>query len=524
MAADREIHDVALVGCGPVGALLANLLGRDGFRTLVLEREREVYRLPRAVHFDHEVMRIFQSIGLSGDLLPGTAPLAGCEFWNADRELLFRLGFDQGVTHQGWRQDYMFHQPDLEAALRDAAARRETVDIRLEHDVASFEEREDHVALEVRDLASNEIRAERARFLVGCDGANSFVRRQAGLPLEDFAFDEPWLVVDATITKPREELGLPGPAIQHCDPARPATFVPVAGPYIRWEFMLRPGEPSEEMLRPERVAELISAWCDPGQIEVIRSAVYHFHALVAQRWNTRRICLAGDAAHQMPPFLGQGLCTGMRDAANLAWKLGLVLRGAAPDALLASYESEREPQARGIIELAIDTGRIICTQDPAAAATRDASFLSRPERDMDAPTLPELGPGLWLAGSQAAGRPGLQARVRGPDGAPALLDDVVGPGFALLTRGPEAPALGQPARRALERCGVRLVPLGPGFDVEGAYARWLDQLGADAVLVRPDHVVFGEAAGPDAASALLEALDRALENPEIQPLGGGTNP
>lgn len=511
MSEEISPYDVAIVGYGPVGAVLANLLGRDGLRTVVFERDREIYRLPRAVHFDHEIMRIFQSIGLSEDLLPGTAPLAGCEFWNGERKVLFRFGFGQHTTHQGWRQDYMFHQPSLEAALRAAAARRSSVQTHVGWEVTRLEEREDHVALEAADLASGETRAIRARFVVGCDGANSFVRKRAGLALDDLEFDEPWLVADATIAKPRAELGLPVPAVQLCDPARPVTFVPVAGPYIRWEFMLRPGETREEMLRPEKVAELISAWTDPGEVGVIRTAVYDFHALLARQWNTRRVFLAGDSAHQMPPFLGQGMCSGIRDVANLAWKLGLVLRGAASEEILSTYAAERGPQVRAIIQVAIDMGRIICTQDAEAAAARDAGFLAQASRDTRPPELPAVGGGLLQPGSALAGKLGLQALVSGRGGSPQLLDDAVGPGFALLVRAAESPPLRPAARRLRDAIGVHVVPVSPAFDVDGAYAKWLDRNGCDAVLVRPDHLVFGAATGPGAASELLEQLGEALQ-------------
>jgi 3-(3-hydroxy-phenyl)propionate hydroxylase len=525
-----EIREVVVVGGGPVGALLAGLLGRDGLCTLLFEREREIHPLPRAVHFDHEIARILQSVGLPPDGLPDTAPIEGCEFWSAGRELLFRLPLEQGVTDQGWRRDTMFHQPALEAALRDAAARQGSVSLRLGHEVTELEEQGDHVALGVRDRASGATRRVRARFVVGCDGAGSFVRKRAGLPLDDLAFDEPWLVVDARTSKPPAELGLPVPLVQLCDPARPVTFVPVAGPWIRWEFMLLPGETREEMLRPERVAELISAWTDPRHVEVVRTAVYDFHALVAKRWGTRRIFLAGDAAHQTPPFLGQGLCAGLRDAANLAWKLRLVLRGAASEAILASYQSEREPHVRALIGVAIAMGRIICTLDPAVAATRDAQFLARSERAIPVPPLPRLGPGLFQPGSPAAGSLGLQARVRGRDGRPALLDDALGPGFALLARAPAAAADGEAAlstaaRRVLGSISGHLVAIEPAFDVDGAYAAWLDRLGCDAALVRPDHVVFGTASGPDAASALLEALGERLgASPRAAPEAGAEPP
>lgn len=509
--------DVAIVGYGPVGAVLANLLGRDGLRVRAFERDPEIYRLPRAVHFDHEVMRIFQSIGLRETDLSETAPILGYEFLSADRQTLFRFDLDASVSDQGWRPDYMFHQPDLERALRAAAADRDAVRVHLEHEVVGLEEHDDHVALEVRDLGADgggAIRTVRCRFAVGCDGGSSFVRRRAGLALDDLEFDEPWLVVDATVERPPTELGLPPVPTQLCDPARPVTFVPVAGPYVRWEFMMRPEEAApgarRAMLHPDRIEKLLAEWIDPGQVTVIRSAVYDFHALVARRWGTRRVFLAGDAAHQTPPFLGQGLCAGVRDAANLAWKLRLVVGGVAPPALLDSYQSERSPHVRELIRIAVDLGRIICTLDPEAAAKRDAAFLARDERTVPSPPLPGIGPGVRLPDGGLAGRLGLQSRVQRPGAAPCLLDDAFGPGFQLIARGPGAPELGDAARDVLARVSGFLVCIEPGLDVDGAYGAWLDRHGCDAVLVRPDHVVFGSASGTGAAALLLEELGRHL--------------
>jgi 3-(3-hydroxy-phenyl)propionate hydroxylase len=505
----QQTYDVAIIGYGPVGALLANLLARDGVRTIVLERDREIYRLPRAVHFDHEIMRIFQSIGIANRLIDDTAPLEGCEFLNADHKLLFRFDLSQETTHQGWRQDYMFHQPGLETVLRAALAEREDATVKLEHEVTEVRELDGHVEIAVQDKVSGERTTVCSRYAVGCDGANSFVRRSAGLKLDDLEFDEPWLVVDATIARPRRELGLSGPMIQFCDPSRPVTFVPVVGPHIRWEFMLRPGETKEEMLRPERVDELISKWVDPREVEVIRTAVYDFHAVVAAQWNTRRIFLAGDSAHQMPPFLGQGMCSGIRDAANLAWKLGLVLRGVAAESILATYQVEREPHVRQIVEIAIATGRIICTQDPRVAAARDADLLARLDRAPETLSMPALSKGLLQLGSDLAGKLGLQTYVCGRDGARALLDDVVGPGFVLLSK-QELDALSAPAQRVLERIRGWHVEMGADFDRDGAYRGWFDRHGCEAVLVRPDHVVFGATSGSDASSTLLEDLGRRL--------------
>lgn len=501
--------DVAIVGFGPVGALLANLLGVRGVRTAVIEREREVYRLPRAVHFDHEVMRIFQSVGLTEAALENTAPILGYEFLNAQKELLFCFDLKHGVTSQGWKADYMFHQPSLEAVLREAAAKCESVEVFLDREVESFCQEDSSVEVAMRDRHSGESDHLHARYLVGCDGANSLVRNQAGLELDDLDFDEPWLVVDAKTELASEDRGLPTSCTQLCDPARPITFIPVVGPYIRWEFMLRPEEDKQAMLDPARIDALIAEWIDPNEVEVIRAAVYDFHALVAKRWNTRRVFIAGDAAHQMPPFLGQGMCAGMRDVANLGWKLALVTQGVVGPQILDSYQREREPHVRKVIEVAVNLGRVIGTTDPEAARLRDAEWLARPQRRLNVPELPGIADGIAMRTAPLAGAPGLQARVCGTGNRAQLLDDFTGPGFTLLRRADVA--LPRAARAVLARLDAHEVAIDGAVDIDGAYATWFDQHGCDAVLVRPDHQVFGGAVGRDAATRLLEALSKQID-------------
>jgi 3-(3-hydroxy-phenyl)propionate hydroxylase len=516
------------VGFGPTGATLANLLGQAGVRTLVAERAPEVHTLPRAVHCDHEVMRIFQSLGLAERILPHTGPIKGYEFRNADGKMIMCFELRDTITSQGWRPDYMFHQPTVERLLRDAACERNSVEARLGQELVKLEEDPDGVTLTLRDADDGRERTLRTRYLVGCDGASSPTRELAGLDTEDLAFDEPWLVVDATTERPRDEIGFPPVPLQHCDPRRPTTLIPVVGPHIRWEFMLLPGE-GMEMQEPERVRALIADWVDPDQVEVIRSAVYRFHAVVGTQWRTRRVFVAGDAAHQMPPFLGQGLCAGIRDVANLAWKLRLALAGYAGDALLDTYQEERARHVRAVINVAVELGRIICTQDPEVARARDEQLLegggpggaggSAPTKAAELPGLAsgmlEPEPRHPLAGNLA-----LQARVRDGAGREGLLDDLVGPGFTLLWRHAPAP-LADDVRSVLERLGVRQICFGPNGsasdaavltldDVDNAYSDWFEQHGANAVLVRPDHAVFGVANSERDTSALLQALASAL--------------
>lgn len=378
--------DVAVVGFGPVGATLANLLGRDGASVVVLEQATDVYQLPRAAHFDGEVMRIFQSVGLSDDILPSTATMPGMDFVAADGRLLLRFEAGDHRPLDGWPRTFMFHQPDLERALWRGVERFGSVRVCLGTEVDAIAEDDDGVTVSGRDLASGATIEVRARYLVGCDGARSTVRRHAGIALDDLRFDQPWLVLD-TVLRDGADPALPDRAIQYCDPARPATFVPSAGRHRRWEFMLLDGEDPAAIERPEAVAELLSPWVEVGRdVDVIRSAVYRFHALVADRWRAGRLLLAGDACHQMPPFLGQGMCSGIRDTANLAWKLGLVLDGITDDDVLDTYQPEREPHVRAIARLAVEVGGIISTTDPAVAAERDAAMTA--DRTSTQPDLP----------------------------------------------------------------------------------------------------------------------------------------
>jgi 3-(3-hydroxy-phenyl)propionate hydroxylase len=455
--------DVAIVGCGPVGVTLANLLGRRGRAVAAFERELDVYHLPRAAHFDGEIMRVFQAIGLDGAVEPCTAPIAGMHFVNAAGDTLAAYDTEGKPGLHGWPDDFMFHQPDLERALRAGLARHPSVSLHLGHEVEAIESGEDTAAVRVRDLATGTSRTVSARYVVGCDGARSLARSAVGSGLSDYGFDQPWLVVDTFLRRPVE---LPRVAVQYCDPSRPATFVPHGGTHRRWELMVMPGEDPAELEKPERVLELLAPWVGPDDVDVARAVVYSFHALVATRWRAGRIFVMGDAAHQMPPFLGQGMCAGIRDAANLAWKLDAVLDGAAPESLLDTYQSEREPHVRAVIETAVATGQVIQTTDPAVAAARDAHMLATtgdgPSRGIQ---LPPLGPGALEPGG---GEPFPQ--VSGSDAE-------LGDGWAVATD-------------------------------DGPWATWLHDRNACAAVVRPDRYVYGLARD---AESLDRLVDRARQ-------------
>jgi hypothetical protein len=348
-----------------------------------------------------------------------------------------------------------------------------------------------------------------ARFVVGCDGANSFVRDQIGSGWHDLGFHFDWLVVDLAPADPRWD----GPLNwQLCDPARPTTLVSGGPGRRRFEFMRLPHETLDELNREDAAWRLLGRWgLHAGDAKLERHAVYTFRARWADRWRSGRALIAGDAAHQMPPFAGQGMCAGLRDAANLAWKLDLVLAGRASETLLDTYMTERAPHVSAMIDLSVALGRIICVADPAEAAARDARMSGEAKgrsAPVDAP-LPPLGPGCFT--EDAARELFVQDVVR-HRGSVGRFDDVVGRGFALVSPA-GAPALD--AEQAAWFAGIggltaHVAPGAPVDDLAGGYTRWFAQRGAAVALVRPDFAVFGAGAKPEAAGALVQALRARL--------------
>jgi 3-(3-hydroxy-phenyl)propionate hydroxylase len=473
--------DVLVVGLGPVGAVLTALLAERGVAVIALDKDVAPYPMPRAVHFDHEIMRIFQQLGVADQVSQHARDLPDYEFRAADGRVLMNLRPPR-QTPSGWGGGYMFHQPGVEAVLRERLAVLPNADVRLGQRLDSLTQDANGVTAQVTTQAG--AAALRARYLVGCDGAWSPVREAIGGGLFDYQFDEPWLVVDMQVPP---GCNVPAVNIQLCDPARPTTCV-LSGPgRHRWEFMLLPGETAEAMLDDAVVHDLMRPW-DCGPVRIERMAVYRFHGLVANRWRAGRVMIAGDAAHQTPPFAGQGMCAGIRDAANLAWKLDAVLRGTASDALLQTYQAEREPHVRAAIELAIGMGRVVCMLDRDAAAQRDAAMLAA--QAGGAPALPPARPspfasGCVLAYSAGAGELFPQPTA-GEASAPLRMDDRLGDGAVLIARAP----IGETAAgvRLLEADAQELAPF------RTALLAWLDQHGAEAVLVRPDRYVFGSGA------------------------------
>ena len=482
--------DVLIIGAGPVGVTLALMLAREGQCVIAADRSEGIYPLPRAAHIDYEIVRVLQAVGAAEAVMASSRIASRYDFLTATGEVLLSFDSTGAKTSSGWPPSNMIHQPSLEAALRERLANADTAEIRNGWTLTGLEMSGAGVAAEF--ATAEGVRTVRARYLVGCDGARSTVRELAGIGLDDLQFDEPWLVIDTIVHDPSR---LPDLNLQICDPARPTTCVQMGAGRHRWEFMMLPGETAEQVSDPAFIAERLKPWNVEGAVSFERSAVYRFHALVARDWRLARVFLAGDAAHQTPPFAGQGLCAGLRDAANLAWKLAAVLSGEAGDALLDSYQTEREPHVRAFIDLALMMGRTVCITDPAAAAARDAAMLAQ-RTEGKSPSQP-LGAPPLTCGCLMAGSPGAGEVFPQPwtvDG--TRLDDVAGAGAWLITRTDLGPAEGV---NALSLDCASLQPFASDI------ASWLDKQGAEAVLVRPDRYVFGTGS----AESLLESWSNA---------------
>ncbi len=468
---------VIIVGCGPVGAAAAIVLRDHGFEVTVVERHRTMYHLPRAIMLGEDVRRSLRWHGLEAHLQPILTPMNGAEFVDADGNHL--LGFelpDGAVGSLGFPTSNMFHQPELDSLLR-TVARERGAEIELGVSVTGVVQTDHEVTVEL-DTGST----LHAGWLLACDGAQSTVRGLVGIDTIDLGFDQDWLVVDIDGWRGAERK-LRRVAQQICDPARPATFVPGHAHHLRWEFQAQEGETAEELEAPDKVWELVAPWLDPSEGSLVRATVYRFHAMVAERMRAGRVFLVGDAAHQMPPFLGQGLNTGFRDVLNLGWKLSLAVDGIAGDALLDTYGTERLPHARGVVEHAADVGRLIDSLAGRVAHDVDASSGYGGGRPF-----PHLEDGALVPGSSLAGRP---FRQRVEDG--AFTDDLLRPGFNLVTTGT-----------------VTAVPDVLASVVDAPVVVPAELLDGDVVaIVRPDQIVAGAAADeaelPGLAARVAEA-------------------
>ncbi len=520
-----EHYDVIVVGFGPAGAVAAAMLGQRGHSTLVIDRMTGIYEKPRAIAIDHEILRHFDNMGIAEDVLPFVAPFTASQHFGAQGQLIRRIDMVPEPYPLGYTPSMVFTQPPVEKVLRSHAESLSNVTIELGVELIDIADTGNDVVATLRG-ADGVTRNVGARYAIGCDGASSTVRQIAGMKLEDLVFDEPWLVVDVEVNS-SSLAKLPETSAQFCDPSRPTSFIIGPKNHRRWEIMLLPGEDAREMEKPENVWRLLSPWLSPQDGTLWRAASYRFHALVADDWRRGRIMIAGDAAHQQPPFIGQGMCQGLRDVSNLVWKLDRVIKGLSTENLLDSYTVERKRHVRSLTGKIKAIGQMICERDPALAAERDQRIIAegggKPPTITRQEIVPPLEEGL-IGGERTPARgvlfpqPAILA-AHGGDRTTTLLDHITGTGWRLVLDGRKvsAPEVSELAQAAPEMTICVTVPASAAARPEGALVEkdgvltgWFERHGTIGAIVRPDHYVYAGAATVDALQQQLSELQTGL--------------
>ena len=508
--ADSEMYDVAIVGFGPTGAVAAGLLGAKGIRTFVCDKLHEVYDKPRAIALDHEMSRLFQQMGVGKKIKPFLEPFTDSVFYGVDGQMIKRMSTVPAPYPLSHTPSVVFTQPPVEGILRDYAASHEAVTIQLGLTLTALTHNASHatLTLQAEDGSTSEVNA---RYVIGCDGASSTVRTQAGMVLDDLGFDEPWLVVDVMINA-QGLAKLPATSVQYCNPERPSTYVIGPGMHRRWEISINEGEDPKELATPEGTWRLLAPWLTPADGTLWRQASYRFHALVAHTWRQGRVFVAGDSAHQQPPFLGQGMCQGVRDAVNLCWKLEAVLRHGAADTLLDTYGIERKAHVTDLTTRIKGIGKIITERDVAKARARDAQLLAEcggvvkpmPRQEVQ----PPLSAGLLAASAHPArGTIFPQPLLTVADGQHVRMDDVLGSGWRVILSADAGDDLLQ-ATQHHHLPALTTAKLGTAElqEAEGVLANWFQKHGVKAAIVRPDHYIYGVSASAQELAQQLNAL------------------
>ncbi|MBJ7383205.1 MAG: bifunctional 3-(3-hydroxy-phenyl)propionate/3-hydroxycinnamic acid hydroxylase [Mycolicibacterium sp.] len=522
--------DVLIVGAGPVGLTLANILGQHGVSTAVVDERDTLIDYPRGVGLDDEALRTFQSIGLVEHVLPHTVPNQILRFFDGNRRLLAEMAPPD--ARFGWPKRNGFVQPMVDAELLRGLDRFDCVDVSWGTRVDSFTEHLDEVTVEFADSA-----AVTARYVVGCDGGRSTTRRLMGVSFEGTTSPTRWLVIDVAT----DPLGHPNSEVG-ADPARPYASISIAHGIRRFEFMIHADETDEQVERPEFISRMLAPFLPhPDRVDVIRHRVYTHHSRIAGAFRKGRVFLAGDAAHLMPVWQGQGYNSGIRDAANLGWKLAAVVSGRAGDVLLDTYDAERRKHARAMIDLSTMVGRVISPTNRRVATLRDGIIraasavptLKRYVLEMRFKPMPRYDQGAIAhvdgqprSATSPTGTLFIQPRVDTRDGQNQLLDDVIGPGFTVLAwNNDPRRLLGDLAFARWKALGARFVAVRPltqlhwtGHDDPdvvivgdrtGALKSWFDAHAESVLFLRPDRCIAGSCIAqlaPELSASLFEAL------------------
>lgn len=497
---DIQHYDVAIIGYGPTGVTAANLLGQHGLNVVVLERDPDIYGRARAISTDEEVMRIWQHVGLADrlqqDMLPGGV-VAFVD--SAGRPFAEAQPASRGAGHP---PQQFIYQPAVDKTLRGGVERFPNVTVLTRHESLKVLSGAEDAEILAADLADDSFVRIRASYVIAADGGASATRGQLGIGYQGTTYTERWVVID---TKVLNDWVGSSRLRFHCDPARPTVDCPTPLGHHRWEFPVRDDEDENYLVTHRAIWSILnSQGITADNVEILRAVVYSHHVRVADRWRVGRVFLAGDAAHAMPPWIGQGMASGVRDAANLCWKLAAVIDGSLPESALDSYQLEREPHVRETTAHAVFAGKVITERRPWAAALRNHAFRAASKFSsfsrwmVDTKWIPDAYYADGLFSDQAhpaRGRQIPQPWVLDAHGSRVRLDHVLSGRWRVLSLdGRHHPAWGS--------CGVEQIRVLPSVsapepgavvDTDGALRAWFGKHHASTVVLRPDGFVYGAA-------------------------------
>ena len=382
--------DVTIVGLGPAGGTLANLLAMHDFSILILDREKSFYPLPRAVHFDDEIMRVFQTIGITKEFLKHTIINKGTKFVNSKDKVILDWPRPKKITENGWYPRYRFHQPDLEKKLRKKLKNYKKVSIEQNSEVIKIKNSKNHVDITYLNLNNHKEYLVRSKYVIGCDGANSITRKQMKTKMDNLGFTQKWAVVDLILKKKKNNL--PDRTIQYSNPKQPATYCRNVGRRRRWEFAIKKNHSDKKVLSENYIWNFLKPWLNKSEAIIERKTIYTFESAIARKWRKGRVFIAGDAAHLMPPFMGQGMCAGIRDASNLAWKISICCKKVHNERLLDTYQSERSSNVKDYINTAMKMGELL--NSIGGSKVSDTVYVEKDGTIKMNSIKPELGKGL----------------------------------------------------------------------------------------------------------------------------------
>ena len=529
--------DIAIVGAGPVGLMIANYLGQCGVNVTLVEKLDSLIDYPRAIGLDDESLRTFQAVGLADNVLPHTTPWHAMRFMTPKGRCFADI---QPKTDEfGWSRRNAFIQPLADRVLFEGLQRFDNVKVLFGRELEGFEQSDSGVQLTLKNAEGRSERLQ-AKYLIGCDGGNSLVRRSLDISFEGKTAPNQWIVVDIA----NDPLSTPHVYLC-CDPVRPYVSAALPHGVRRFEFMVMPGETEAELSKPENMRKLLAKVLpDPDRIELIRSRVYTHNARLAGRFRQGRVLLAGDAAHIMPVWQGQGYNSGMRDASNLAWKLSLVIKGLASDRLLDSYELERRDHAKAMIDLSVLAGHVLAPPKRWQGTLRDGvswllNYVPPVKRyfvEMRFKPMPQYARGALIVPSEKSspvGKMFIQPKVLTDAGATVLLDEVIGENFAIIAWGCD-PTWGLTAAQIAQwtTLGTRFIQVLPdvqlrapsdaGNDVirvgdsTGRLREWFARGSSSIALLRPDRFLAGLATPQTLGKACNELALALNAQPPIQ--------